>query len=530
MRWMEEGSLYARNVRISMQKLEVLIEENAFGSVRPVEVVADAPVGALVPALVEELKLPQTDLFGKKLVYMLRHSAGGRILPEHSTLLASGVEPGARLALDSYVLDGSVATLVQQNLPNAASPDPALHSSATLADADSFAPLNIRNTTGDLPHIDEKKRKWPRRAFLLFGAAALGAGGAGVAYAAYRGYNIADLLHTNTAKTNPVPQQAVPPQTKATTRPKATIPTMAQAVFTFTQHKQIVRSVAWSADGTLLASGADDAHAFIWSPNGTVQHDILHPASVQSVAWSPDNQRLVTGAQNQVAFYSVQNANRIALHHHAKAVTSVAWSAHDQMSVVSAGQDDLALVWNTNDYQRLATFQRHTTAILTVAWSGDGRSVASGTQGGAIRVWQGNNAQELHGGYDINVSVRTLAFSPTGMQLAAGGNDGIVRVWNNGLACQQQANAVIANQCVDAPLMLHVSNTPVRTVAWSADGRFLAVGTNDGKITIWYLAQDQQKPILTVKQNTTVRSLAWSPQGDQLASGFGNMVTIWKLM
>ncbi len=509
-----------------MQKLEVLIEENAFGSVRPVEVVADAPVGALVPALVEELKLPQTDLFGKKLVYMLRHSAGGRILPEHSTLLASGVEPGARLALDSYVLDGTVATLVQ-NAPNMASPDPVLHSSATLADADSFAPLNVRNTTGGLPPLEAKPRKWRRRAFLLVGAAVLGVGGSGVGYAAYRGY-ISNPFHTNSAKTNPV-SQAVPAQTKPSAKPKPAFPTMAQAVFTFTQHKQIVRSVAWSADGTLLASGSDDAHVFIWNPNGTVQHDIPHPGSVQSLAWSPDQQRLMTGSLNQVAFYSAQNANRIALHHHAKMVTSVAWAAHNQMQAVSAGQDDLALVWNTNNYQRQATFQRHTTAIMSVSWSADGQAVASGTQGGAIRVWQGNNAQEIHGGYDIKVSVRALAFAPTGTQLAVGGNDGAVRIWN-GLTCQQQGNATIANQCLDTPVLLHVSNAAVRTVAWSPDGRFLAVGSDDGNVTVWYPAQNQQKPILTAKQNTNVRSLTWSPQGDQLAAGSGNVVTILKLM
>jgi hypothetical protein len=507
-----------------MQKLEVLIEENAFGSVRPVEVVADAPVGALVPALVEELKLPQTDLFGKRLVYMLRHSVGGRILPENSTLLASGVEAGARLALDSYVLDGSVAALVQ-NLSPTSGFDPGLHSSATLADADSFAPLNARNTSGNLSPLAQKRRKWPRRAFLFFGAAVLGVGGTSVGYAAYRNYFPAGILQNTTTTTKP---PAVTANQPAKTPPKPLVPTTAQAGFIFTNHKQTVRSVSWSPDGNFLASGADDTHVFIWNPNGTVQHDIPHQASIPALAWSADAQRLVTGSQNHVTFYSVMNATQLATVDHANTVTSVAWTAHNQMQVVSAGQDNRAIVWNTNNYQRQATFRHHTTPILSVSWSADGQTVASGTQGGAIRVWQGTNAQEIHGGYDIKVAVRVVAFAPTGSQLAVGGNDGSVRIWN-GLTCQQQANATIANQCVDTPVMLQVSNTAVRSLAWSPDGRFLAVGTGDGKMTIWYPNQNVQNPIVMAKQNNIVHALTWSPQGDQLASASANTVTIWKL-
>src|SRR5436305_11147205 len=96
-----------------MQTVQVLIEENAYGAVRPMEVVATAPVAALVPAIVEELKLPQIDLFGNKLMYILRYHSGGPVLPESKSLEASGVDPGAKLTLDSYVMDGSVAPLFQ---------------------------------------------------------------------------------------------------------------------------------------------------------------------------------------------------------------------------------------------------------------------------------------------------------------------------------------------------------------------------------------------------------------------------------
>src|SRR5438477_6209257 len=96
-----------------MQTVQVLIEENAYGAVRPMELVATAPVAALVPAIVEELKLPQIDLFGNKLVYILRYPSGGPVLPENKSLEASGVDSGVKLTLDSYPMGGSIANLVQ---------------------------------------------------------------------------------------------------------------------------------------------------------------------------------------------------------------------------------------------------------------------------------------------------------------------------------------------------------------------------------------------------------------------------------
>lgn len=55
-----------------MRTLEVLIEKDAFSVPQPLEVVADTPVSALVPTLVDEFHLPQTDLFGQRLNYRLR--------------------------------------------------------------------------------------------------------------------------------------------------------------------------------------------------------------------------------------------------------------------------------------------------------------------------------------------------------------------------------------------------------------------------------------------------------------------------
>lgn len=504
-----------------MQKLEVYIEENVHGSIRPVEIVADAPVAALVPALVEELKLPRADVFGKPLVYMLRYAFNGRILPEQMTLLASGVEQGTQLVLDSYIVDGSVATMMERTNVQV-NPDALFHSSDTANDDTGFPALAVSTAKSV-----QGKRRVTRRAFLAIGGVVLGVGTIGAGYAAFRTFNKGTL---NTANMMGVPTktQKIPVPTTPM------IPAMAKTGIVFTGHQQFVRTVAWSPDGTMLASGSDDTNLLVWGIDGTVHQTIAHPASVFAVAWSPDSQRLVTGSNNQVLFVNAQTGVQLAhsIHRHTAAVTSLAWTGKkQQLQVVSGGADKRAIVWDTTTYHSQTIFTRHTTPIESVSWAADGQTVASSSQGGAVRVWNAANGQELHAYYlDAKVRMRVLAYTPTGATLAVGGEDGIVRLWNAD-TCQQQAIVNGVRQCVDVPQRIHVSQTPVRSLAWSPDGKFLAVGSNDGVFTLWYPGKNQ-KPLLTmtIQPNTPVHSITWAPKGNQLAVAAGTKVTLMTLM
>jgi WD40 repeat protein len=185
-----------------------------------------------------------------------------------------------------------------------------------------------------------------------------------------------------------------------------------------------------------------------------------------------------------------------------------------------------AIVWNPTNHQPQTNFMRHTAPIEAVTWAADGQTVASSSQGGFVRIWNAASAQELHAPYiNAPVSLRAIAFAPTGAQLAVGGDDGVVRLWN-GLTCQKQ---VMGARCLDVPMRLQASKQAIRTVAWSPDARFLAIGGNDGMFSLWYPMQSQ-KPLLSVKQTAAVHSIAWIPDGTQIAVAAGNTVTLWKLM
>ena len=63
-------------------------------------------------------------------------------------------------------------------------------------------------------------------------------------------------------------------------------------------HTDELRSVAWSPDGSQLASGSIDKTVKIWNANtGRVSRTLTeHDGAVTSVAWSPDGTQLASGS------------------------------------------------------------------------------------------------------------------------------------------------------------------------------------------------------------------------------------------
>jgi len=503
-----------------MQTVQILIEENAYGAVRPMEVVATAPVAALVPAIVEELKLPQTDLFGNKLVYVLRYHSGGPVIPEYKSLEASGVNPGAKLTLDSYAMDGSVAALFKSESVDASH---SFYSSQTMTDVQSFPELG-KDTSASFPVVGRKKksRRWTRRALLVASGAALGAGGLGLGYAAYRSMMTNSTISSTTRY---APAKHAPVTSVVT---QQVVPTKATSVLVFSQHQQPVRALTWSPDGKMLASGANDAQLLIWDLQGNVLVRKEQDGAVRSVAWSPDGRQLALGATNQVQFINPLNGALIAqpAQVHTDAITTLAWSSRQPAMLVSGGLDKKAIVWNTTSYTPQTIFTAHTTAIESAAWAPDNARIATSSHGGVVRVWNADSGQQVHGFFmDAQIPMRAVSFASAGAQLAVGGDDGIVRLWN-GLTCQNQNGS--GTQCLDTPQRLHAHQGHVRTLAWSPDARFLATGGDDGMLAIWYLAESQT-PLLKVAHDAPLLALAWSADNKQVAAASGNNVTIWQL-
>jgi hypothetical protein len=242
-------------------------------------------------------------------------------------------------------------------------------------------------------------------------------------------------------------------------------------------HDQAVLSVAFSPDGSLLASGSADSTVRLWDPaTGEPVGDPLtgHDDYVQSVAFSPDGSLLASGSDD----------NTVRL-----------WdpATGEQVTYPLVGHEDY---------------------VLSVAFSPDGSRLASGSVDRTVRLWDpatGKPVGEPLVGHEG--TVESVAFSPDGSLLASGGDDNTVRLWDP--ATGEQV-AVITN------------DSSVLSLAFSPDGLRLALGSSDETVGLWNPATGEQVGDPLTGHDGYVQSVAFSPDGTLLASGSDDKaVRLW---
>ncbi len=164
-----------------------------------------------------------------------------------------------------------------------------------------------------------------------------------------------------------------------------------------------------------------------------------------------------------------------------------------------------------------------------VAWSPDGLTLASGHSLGfsSIVLWDAGTGQRLldfptHG---LDLFLGGLAFSPDGKLLAGGGSlldpangldGGILILWDTQTGERTRL------------LTAGMGGERIMSLAWAADGHWLATGMSSGRIVLWDMLTLQPAADLA-GHNGSIIGLSWSPDSRLLASSSEDgTVLVWE--
>lgn len=282
--------------------------------------------------------------------------------------------------------------------------------------------------------------------------------------------------------------------------------------------QQAVKQVAFSPDGQLVVIASVGKTVQVREVCPDTPNQCQAPYDLQGsideiddLAISPDgiNVAIVHDGGTIGVWDLATGAQHVPFKTSTGKIVDASWSA-DGRSLLTAGEDGIARIWNTtNGIQRAIV--RSGGPLRMAVFNSDGRTIMTLGADGIVSLWNVAKRSRITS-IRHTAAIRMAAFSPDGQLIATASEDGAVQIQSVFLR--------------ERPRMTRGHTRPITSMAWSPDGQTLATTSDEGNARLWDAASGAERAVLT--HTSAVQQAVFSPDSRSILTvGADQAAYVW---
>ncbi|MBC7965450.1 MAG: hypothetical protein H7Z17_05925, partial [Fuerstia sp.] len=264
------------------------------------------------------------------------------------------------------------------------------------------------------------------------------------------------------------------------------------ALGAFAGHSAAIKAVTFLDEHT-LASAADDQSLRVWDTNpgwvlertiGNMDDPNMVAHRVTSVDFNADSSQLLIASgipsrRGELQVFNVADGSRVLYlpQAHDDVIYAAKFSP-DGKRIASGGADKYLRTFDIATSQQLRRFEGHTSYVLGVAWKRDGQVIATSGADNTIKVWDAETGDQQRTIENFGRHVTSVQYIGETDNIISSCGDKLVRIHN-------ASNGGLVRNLGDATTWLHM-------IAVTPDSSIAAAGDAGGNVYLWNANNGQQ--------------------------------------